>query len=132
MPAAPTDFDLELLTGTNFAQFVTLSPDGTPHATVTWVDASAGHVLVNTAAGRKKDRNVQRDSRVAVCVVHRDDPYRWITVQGTVVERLTGEEADAHIDSLSRKYDGEPWSPVEGQVRVQYRIRPDQIIRHRE
>ena len=130
MPAAPTDFDLELLTGTNFAQFVTLGADGAPHATVTWVDASDEHVLVNTAAGRKKDRNVQRDPRVAVCVVHRDDPYRWITVQGTVVERSTGEEALAHIDFLSRKYDGEPWSPVEGQVRVLYRIRPDRIIRH--
>lgn len=132
MPTALTDFDLELLTGTNFAQFVTLNPDGTPHATVTWVDASDEHVLVNTAAGRRKDRNVQRDPRVAISVVHRDDPYRWITVQGAVVERLIGEEADGHIDFLSRKYDGKPWSPVDGQVRVQYRIRPDLIIRHRE
>jgi len=130
MPAALNHFDLELLTGKNFAEFVTLSPDGAPHATVTWIDASAGHVLVNTAAGRKKDRNVQRDPRVAVCVVHRDDPYRWITVQGTVVERVIGEEADAHIDSLSRKYDGTLWSPVDGQVRVQYRIRPDRIVRY--
>jgi hypothetical protein len=85
---------------------------------------------VNTAEGRAKDRNLRRDPRAAVSVVKDGDWYRWLSVTGAVVDRVTGEEAERHIDALSRRYDGEPWKPIEGQVRVLYRIRPDRIIRY--
>ena len=122
--------DLELLRGPNFGQLVTLNADGSPQATVLWVDADDEHVLVNTAEGRTKDDNLRRDPRAAVSVVRGGDWYQWISVTGRVVERITGADAEAHIDALSRRYDGEPWTPVEGQVRVLYRIRPDRIIRY--
>jgi PPOX class probable F420-dependent enzyme len=125
-----TDEDLELLHGPNFAQLVTLNADGSPQVTVLWIDADADHVLVNTAEGRTKDRNLRRDPRAAVSVVRDGDWYRWISITGTAVERTTGEEAERHIDALSRRYDGEPWTGVEGQVRVLYRIRPGRIIRY--
>jgi PPOX class probable F420-dependent enzyme len=124
-----TDWDLELLTGGNYAVLVTLYEDGAPHATVTWVDAADDHVLVNTAEGRRKDRNLRRDPRAAVTVIG-EDFYRWASIQGTVVDRVTGPDADAHIDTLSRRYDDEPWTPVAGQVRVLYRIEPRRIIRY--
>ena len=130
MHAALTDSDLELLTAGNYAVLVTLYEDGAPHATVTWVDAADGHVLVNTAEGRRKDRNLRRDPRAGVTVIG-EDFYRWESIQGTVVDRVTGPQAEAHIDTLSRRYDGEPWTPVPGQVRVQYRIEPRRIIRYR-
>jgi hypothetical protein len=85
---------------------------------------------VNTAEGRTKDRNLRRDPRAAVTVVREGDWYRWISVTGTAVGRVVGPEADEHIDSLSRRYDREPWTPVQGQVRVLYRIRPDRIVRY--
>ena len=129
MTAPLTDWDLELLTGGNYAALVTLYEDGAPHATVTWVDAADGHVLVNTAQGRRKDRNLRRDPRAAVTVIG-EDFYRWASIQGTVVDRVTGPEAQAHIDTLSRRYDGEPWTPVADQVRVLYRIEPQRIIRY--
>jgi PPOX class probable F420-dependent enzyme len=128
--AALTTEDLELLRGGNYGQLVTLNADGSPQVTVLWVDADEGHVLVNTAEGRTKDRNLRRDPRAAVSVVKDGDWYRWLSVSGTVVERITGREADAHIDRLSRRYDHEPWQPVPGQVRVLYRIRPDRVIRY--
>jgi PPOX class probable F420-dependent enzyme len=128
--AALTAEDLELLRGGNYGQLVTLNADGSPQVTVLWVDADEGHVLVNTAEGRAKDRNLRRDPRAAVSVVKDGDWYRWLSVSGTVVERITGREADAHIDRLSRRYDHEPWQPVPGQVRVLYRIRPDRVIRY--
>lgn len=128
--AALTTEDLELLRGGNYGQLVTLNADGSPQVTVLWVDADEGHVLVNTAEGRAKDRNLRRDPRAAVSVVKDGDWYRWLSVTGTVVERITGREADAHIDRLSRRYDNEPWQPVPGQVRVLYRIRPDRVIRY--
>jgi PPOX class probable F420-dependent enzyme len=130
VPASLSDADLVLLGETNYAVLATLNPDGSLQATVTWVDAADGLVRINTAEGRRKERNMRRDPRVAVTVIRHGDEYRWITVEGRVVERVTGPEADEHIDALSRKYDGEPWAPVAGQVRVLYRIRPERIIRY--
>jgi len=128
--AALTGEDRELLRGGNYAQLVTLNTDGSPQVTVLWVDADEDHVLLNTAEGRTKDLNLRRDPRAAVCVVEDGDWYRWISITGAVLDRVTGEEAERHIDALSRRYDDEPWNGVAGQVRVLYRIRPDRIIRY--
>ena len=111
------DQDVELLTGKNFAHFAAIRPDGTPHVTVTWIDASDGSVLVNTAVGRVKDRYVR-------------DPYRWLRIDGVVEGFVTGPEADAHIDMLNRRYhDGEEWTSTPGQERVIYWITPQRILR---
>jgi len=126
-----TAADLQLLRGSNFGHFVTLRADGSPHSAPVWIDADGDRVLVNTAAGRVKDRNVRRDPRVAISIHDQIDPYRWISISGSVVERTT-EGADAHIDALNRRYhDGEPWQPVPGQERVILRIEPDRIVRSR-
>lgn len=124
------DEDVELLTGKNFAHVAVIRPDGTPHATVTWIDAADGSVLVNTAVGRVKDRYVRRDRRVSVTLHDEQDPYRWLRVDGVVEEFVTGQEAEAHIDMLHRRYyDGEAWTYTPGQQRVIYRIKPLRILR---
>ena len=124
------DDDVELLTGTNFAHFAAIRPDGTPHVTVIWIDASDGYILVNTAIGRVKDGYVRRDPRVSVSVHDEGDPYRWLRADGIVEEFVTGSEADAHIDALNRRYhNGEAWTYTPGQERVIYRIRPQRILR---
>ena len=125
-----TDDDLGLFRGKNFAHLAVIRPDGSPHVTVTWIDAADDRVLVNTAVGRVKDRYVRKDPRVSVTLHDETDPYRWIRVDGVVEEFVTGEEADRHIDELNRRYhDGESWTYTEGQQRVIYRIRPDRILR---
>lgn len=125
-----TPEDLELLRGRNYAHFVTLNPDGSPHAAPLWIDADdAGNILVNTAVGRKKDRNVRRDPRVTVSLHEQADPYRWLAVQGTVTELVGEPEALEHIGALARRYDDREWTAVEGQQRVMYRIRPDRVTR---
>jgi PPOX class probable F420-dependent enzyme len=123
--------DLELLRGKQFAHLAVNRPDGPPHVSVVWIDASDdGHVLVNTAEGRAKDRLVRRDPRVSVTVHEEGNGYKWLRVEGVVVERVGEPEALAHIDAEKRRYrDGERWEPVPGQVRVMYRIRPDRILR---
>ena len=125
-----TPADLEMLHGQNYATVVTMNHDGSPHATITWIDAADGLVLVNTAEGRAKARNLHRDARAAVLVTREADAYDWISITGTVVGTVGEPQALAHMDALSRRYDGKPWIPVEGQQRVIFRIRPDHLIRY--
>jgi PPOX class probable F420-dependent enzyme len=128
--ASLNDQDIDLLTTKSFAHIAVIRPDGTPHVTVTWIDAAEGFVLVNSAVGRVKDRYVRRDPRVSVTLHDEHDPYRWLRVDGIVKEFVTGAEAEAHIDALNRRYhDGEAWTYKAGQDRVIYRIRPQRILR---
>jgi PPOX class probable F420-dependent enzyme len=128
--ASLTPDDLALLHGENYAWVVTLDPGGAPTTSITWVDADPTHVLINTAVGRRKERNATRDPRVVVGVQAHGDAYRWISIEGSVEERITGPEAEAHIDVLSRRYDHEPWTPKQGQVRVLFKIRPERVVRY--
>ncbi|MBX5473812.1 MAG: PPOX class F420-dependent oxidoreductase [Thermoleophilia bacterium] len=106
----------------------TLREDGSPHSTVVWVDVDEGGVVsFNTAYGRRKPRNLERDPRLSLTVVDPSDPYRWISIDGKA--ELTTEGADAQIDRLAKKYLGKdeyPWrSPEERRVTV--RVRPERI-----
>jgi len=125
-----TPADVDLLHGLNYATLATMNEDGSPHASIVWIDAADGMVLVNTAEGRMKARNLHRDPRAAVLVTRGNDPYEWTSVTGTVVGVVSEPEALEHIGALSQRYDGKPWSPVEGQERVVFRIRPDRIVRY--
>jgi len=110
----------------SFAFLATIMPDGSPQLTVTWVDTDGTHILINTAEGRIKDRNLQARPRVAVCIPDPKDPYRYIQIRGRVVAR-THKGADEHIDLLNRRYLGVPWTPKPGQVRVIYKILPERV-----
>jgi PPOX class probable F420-dependent enzyme len=126
-----TPDDVQLVKGnTTYATLVTINEDGTPQASITWIDTEDGLILINTAEGRRKTRNLQRDPRVAVLV--EAEPYRWMSINGTVVETVPEPRALEHIDELKRRYDSKPWSPVLGQVRVIFRIRPDRIHRYED
>jgi PPOX class probable F420-dependent enzyme len=127
-----TPGDRELLRAPNYAWVVTLNADGSPQASITWIDADDTYVFVNTAAGRRKDRNVERDPHVALAVQRAGDAYRWISVEGVVERRETGPGAESHIGELSRAYDDEAWSPVAGQQRVKWHVRPTRIVRYGE
>ncbi len=109
-----------------FAGLATLMPDGSPQVTPVWIDFDGEHVLVNTAAGRRKDKNLQRDGRVAVTLVDPDNPYRYLEVRGRVAER-THDGADDHINKMAKKYLGQDVYPGRqpGEVRVLYKIKPE-------
>ena len=127
-----TPDDLEMLTGSNYATFTTIDADGLPQSTIIWIDAQGEHVLVNTAKGRVKDRNVRRDPRVSVLVIREGDAYDWMSIAGRVVDIEEGERAEAHIDELSQRYDGHGYSFTPGQVREILRIRPEKIVRYED
>jgi PPOX class probable F420-dependent enzyme len=117
---------LDLLTENKpLANLATLMSDGSPQVTPVWFDFSDGRVRVNTARGRVKDRNMSRDGRVALVIVDPENPYRHIQIRGRVA-RSTEEGADAHIDSLAKKYLGKDKYPYRrpGEIRVIYEIEP--------
>src|SRR5437899_2862461 len=100
------DKSVALLKGKNFANLATINRDGSPQLTPVWVDTDGTNVIVNTAIGRVKEKNIARDPRVAISVFDMEDPYSWVSVDGSVVKKITGKEADESIDSLSYKYTG--------------------------
>ncbi len=103
----------------------TLRPDGSPHATVVWVDADENGLSVNTARGRAKPRHIEADGRVGLTVVDPANSFRWISLSGTAT--LSDDGADEQIDRLARKYtehDHYPWRQ-EGERRVAIRITPE-------
>jgi PPOX class probable F420-dependent enzyme len=120
-----------LLDGPNFATLVTLMPDGSPHASTMWVDRDGDRIRFNTAEGRVKPRNMDRDPRVAVSIFAADDPYQAFSIRGRVVEKRL-EGADEHIDALAAKYLGVEEYPyrVPGQVRITYLVEVDRVAAH--
>ncbi|MEF8773873.1 MAG: PPOX class F420-dependent oxidoreductase [Halobacteriales archaeon] len=113
-----------------FASFATVMPDGTPQVTPVWIDAACDDVLVNTARGRRKERNVRENPGVGVMVLDPDDPYRYVSIRGEVVE-VTEDGAVEHIDELARRYmdvEEYPHHGEESGARVIIRIRPDRVV----
>ena len=86
------------------------------------------HLLVNSAKGRVKDKNMRADPRVALSTTDPDNPYRAMMIRGKVV-KITEEGAEEHIDKMAKKYLGKdrfPWG-APGDVRVLYHIEPVQV-----
>lgn len=124
-----TEDVVRLLSGRNLAYLATVNEDGSPHVAPLWADVDPGRdlIVLNTADGRVKVRNIRRDPRVAIAAHDPESLWPPLVVRGTVVN-ITTEGADEHIDFLCRKYDDEPWEPRPGQVRLILEIRPDRIL----
>lgn len=116
---------LDLFEKKAFANLATLMPDGSPQVTPVWVDFDGTRIIVNSARGRQKDRNIERNPAVALAVSDPGNPYRYLEVRGRVVE-ITEEGASEHIDKMAKKYLGVDKYPnrAPGEVRVMYRIEP--------
>jgi PPOX class probable F420-dependent enzyme len=127
MAAVIPDTLKSLFTKPAFAHLATLMPDGRPQVTPVWCEFDGKHVLINSAAGRQKDRNMVRDKRVALSLTDPDNPYSYIEVRGRVVER-TEQGAVDHINHLSMKYLGKAYPFMQpGETRVMYRIEPEHV-----
>jgi PPOX class probable F420-dependent enzyme len=128
MAAIPDQY-LDLLTQKKaFADLATVMPDGSPQVTPVWFDYTNGLIRVNTAKGRTKQRNMKEHSPVALSILDPDNSYRYVQIRGKVT-RMTEQGADAHIDSLAKKYLGKdkyPWAQPD-QIRVTYEITPDRV-----
>ena len=116
---------VDLFSKKAFANLATVNPDGTPQVTPVWVDYDGTHVLVNSARGRRKDKNMETNPAVAISILDPDNPYRYLEVRGRVAE-ITEDGADEHIDKMAKKYLGQDKYPFRqpGEVRVIFKIQP--------
>lgn len=109
------------------AHLATLMPNGSPQVTPLWVMLDAeGYVIVNSALGRQKDRNMRVWHAVALSIGDPENPQRYIQVRGRVVA-VSEKGADDVISQLAMKYNGRPYRFQPGQTRVTYKIRPDHV-----
>jgi len=121
---------VDLFSKKAFANLATVNPDGTPQVTPVWVDYDGTHVLVNSARGRRKDKNMETNPAVAISILDPDNPYRYLEVRGRVAE-ITEDGADEHIDKMAKKYLGQDKYPFRqpGEVRVIFKIEPPHTSR---
>ncbi|MCS7118122.1 MAG: PPOX class F420-dependent oxidoreductase [Thaumarchaeota archaeon] len=115
----------KIIHGKNFAFIATVNADGSPQVTPVWIDEEDGYLLVNTVIGRVKEVNTRRDPRVSIAIADHRNFYRYLYVKGQVIERITGDRAEEHIDKLSIKYTGDKfrWRRP-GDRRVVLKIKP--------
>jgi PPOX class probable F420-dependent enzyme len=114
---------VELLQSRAFAYIATVLADGSPHVTETWIDSDGQYVLLNTVLGYQKQRNLERDPRIALVVSSPEDQARHVAMRGRVVSMSTDGARD-HIEQLSQQYFGTPYPMHERGQRLIVRIAP--------
>jgi len=114
-----------------FAFLGTQMPDLSPQVTPVWFNTSGDDILINSATGRVKDKNMRARPSVTLCIADPKNPYRYMQIMGEVIE-ITQEAADAHIDALAGKYTGnfKYQGHKPGEYRVTYRIKPLKVDAH--
>ena len=118
----------DILKKPSFAHLSTLMADGSPQSSPVWIDTDGSQLVVNSAEGRVKDRNMRRDPRVAISVADPENPYRCLMIRGRV-SKITKDGADEHINRMAKKYMGVDEYPFRqpGEVRVLYYIDPESV-----
>ena len=97
---------IKIIKDKNFAFLGTIMRDGRPQVSPIWIDIDDDNnniILINTAQGRIKQKNISRDPRVSLSLIDKNNPYSMVTIHGTVIEQTT-LGADEHIDKLAKKY----------------------------
>src|SRR5438445_13882919 len=102
---------------------------GSPQIIPTWIDFDGKSILINTAEGRVKQKNISRDPHVAISIVDQNNPYDMVTIRAKVIEQ-TSNAADDHIDKLAKRYLGVDKYPFRSQDenRVILRVQPEIVL----
>jgi len=128
--ATLSDKQAKLFTDRNWGVIATIREDGSPQATPVWIDYDGENVLVNSAQGRTKVKNIERDPRATVCVLPAEDQQSgYVMVSGPAEVVDEGERALEHINMLAKKYLGADKYPYlgPGERRVIIEIRPERV-----
>jgi len=118
-----------LLNGKNLVFLATTMADGSPQVTPVWGNFADSYILINTAEGRIKHKNILRDPRVAISVVDAKNPLDMTSIRGDVVEILPDYEYK-HADFLTKQYMGKEKYPFKqlDEKRITLKIEPKKIF----
>ena len=119
----------KLFSKKNLVFIATVMQDGSPHVSPVWANYEDGYILVNTAEGRIKHKNILRDPRVAISVVSKDNPLDMTTIRGTV-EELIPDYNYLHADKLTQQYMGQEHYPFkrDDEKRIILKIKPIKVF----
>jgi PPOX class probable F420-dependent enzyme len=119
----------KLFSKKNLVFIATVMKDGSPHVSPVWANYEDGFILINTAEGRIKHKNILRDPRVAVSVVSKDNPLDMTTIRGTV-EELIPDYNYLHADKLTQQYMGREHYPFkrDDEKRIILKIKPIKVF----
>ena len=127
--AKPLNDDMKrLIDAANFAHLATLQADGSPKVEPVWIGREGDRLLLATDRKSLKSLNIDRDPRVAISLVARENPYEQLLIRGRVVE--TRDDNDlVGLDALSHAYLHKPFPRRKWSSRVLYVIEPT-LARH--
>ncbi len=117
------------LQATNFWHLATINPDGWPQVSTMWVDIEGDDIILNTAIGRRKEKNLRRDPRLTISTHDKENAYENVEIRGKVVEFIEGDAAIDSINKLAKKYIGKdeyPWLTPD-ERRVKLRVEPTHV-----
>ncbi|MDI1496330.1 MAG: pyridoxamine 5'-phosphate oxidase [Cenarchaeum symbiont of Oopsacas minuta] len=119
---------IKLFSEPNIAHIATIMPDGSPQVTAVWVDFENGFITINTAKGRIKHKNIQKDARVAISVVSCTNPLDMASIRGIVLW-MKEDYSYKHADKLAKKYMGVEKYPYRhhGEQRIILHVRADHV-----
>ena len=119
----------KLLNGKNLVFLATTMSDGSPQVTPVWGNFVNSYILINTAEGRLKHKNILRDPRVAISVVDAKNPLDMTSIRGKVIEILPDYEYK-HADFLTKQYMGKEKYPIKrpGEKRITLKIEPERVF----
>ena len=120
---------IKLFSAKNLVFIATIMKDGSPQLSPVWANYESGFILVNTAEGRLKHKNILRDPRVAVSVTSNDNPLDMTTIRGTVVAIISDSEYN-HADKLTQQYMGRNHYPFkrDNEKRIILKIKPHKVF----
>ena len=120
---------IKLFSAKNLVFIATIMKDGSPQLSPVWANYESGFILVNTAEGRIKHKNILRDPRVAVSVTSNDNPLDMTTIRGTVVAIISDSEYN-HADKLTQQYMGRNHYPFkrDNEKRIILKIKPHKVF----
>lgn len=129
MPAQIAEPVRQFLEKPNIAVLATQFPSARLQATPVWFVYADGQILINTSKGRAKLRNIEAHREVALAIMDRENPYRYVQIQGKVVA-VDPKNGARDIDRLSQRYLGKPYAyPANDRPenRITIRIDPQRV-----
>ena len=118
-----SDEAIALLDGPNLAHLATLQADGSPKVEPVWIARRGNNILVTTDAKSLKTGNLRRDPRVALSIVHHENPWEQLLVRGRIVAFEHDDDLEV-LDAMSQRYIGRPFPRRRWSGRVVFVIEP--------